>query len=99
MSTANTITAIGANNVLLTSGKTLWFGAATIIKFNDASGFEMGQTLEFKAWLNPDGSLIGIKRSKERKRGTEGLSSIPASPRYPWKSGNRAQSCSMPGAG
>jgi len=21
----------------------------------------VGQTLEFKAWLNPDGSLIGIK--------------------------------------
>ena len=58
---ADTIAAIGENNVLLSSGKTLWFDAATIIKFNDASGFEVGQTLEFKAWLNPDGSLIGIK--------------------------------------
>jgi len=58
---ADSIAAIGANSVLLSSGKTLWFDAATIIKFNDASGFEVGQTLEFKAWLNPDGSLIAIK--------------------------------------
>ena len=39
----------------------LWFDAETIIKFNDASGFEVGQTLEFKAWMNPDGTLVGIK--------------------------------------
>jgi len=59
--TKDTIEATGEDSVLLSSGKTLWFAADTIIKFNDASGFKPGQTLEFKAWLNPDGSLIGIK--------------------------------------
>jgi hypothetical protein len=57
----DTIADIGPDGVLLSSGRTLWFDAGTIIKFNDASGFAVGQTLEFKAWLNPDGSLIGIK--------------------------------------
>lgn len=59
--TADTIKEIRSNSVLLSSGKVLWFNANSIIKFNDASGFEIGQTLEFKAWLNPDGALIGIK--------------------------------------
>ena len=49
------------NNVMLLSGDTLWFSADSIIKFNDAPGFAIGQTLEFKAWLNPDGALVGIK--------------------------------------
>lgn len=57
----DTIAAVGENNVLLTSGKVLWFNSDSIIKYNDASSFEAGQTLEFKAWLNPDGSLVGIK--------------------------------------
>ncbi len=35
--------------------------AESIIKLNDASAFEIGQTLEFKAWMNFDGTLIGIK--------------------------------------
>ena len=55
------IAEIRENSVLLTSGKILWFNSETIIKFNDASDFEVGQSLEFKAWLNPDGNLIGIK--------------------------------------
>jgi len=59
--TAGSIAEIRENSVLLTSGEILWFNSATIIKFNDASGFEVGQTLEFKAWMNPDGNLIGIK--------------------------------------
>lgn len=49
------------NSVLLISGETLWFNSATIIKFNDASSLETGYPLEFKAWMNPDGTLIGIK--------------------------------------
>jgi hypothetical protein len=57
----DTIAEIGDNSVVLSSGKILWFNSETIIKFNDASGFEVGQTLEFKAWMNPDGALIGIK--------------------------------------
>ena len=59
--TADTIAEIRENSVLLTSGKILWFNSETIIKFNDASNFEVGQTLEFKAWVNPDDALIGIK--------------------------------------
>jgi len=59
--TAAAIEQVRGNNVLLTSGKTLWFNAESIIKYNDASGFEVGQRLEFKASQNPDGSLIGIK--------------------------------------
>ena len=43
--TADTIAEVGVNSVLLSSGKMLWFDAETIIKFNDASGFEVGQTL------------------------------------------------------
>lgn len=57
----DTIAEIKESNVVLSSGKILWFNSETIIKFNDASGFEVGQTLEFKAWMNPDGALIGIK--------------------------------------
>ena len=56
-----TIESIGDNHVVLTSGANLWFNADSIIKFNDASGFEVGQKLEFKAWQNADGTLIGIK--------------------------------------
>ncbi len=59
--TADTIEEISDSSVLLTSGKVLWFNSETIIKYNDASGFEVGQLLEFKAWNNPDGALIGIK--------------------------------------
>ena len=59
--TADTIAEIRDNSVLLSSGKILWFNSETIIKYNDASAFEIGQTLEFKAWKNPDGNLIGIK--------------------------------------
>lgn len=57
----DTIQQIRVNNVLLSSGKILWFNAETIIKFNDASAFAIGQKLGFKAWQNPDGTLIGIK--------------------------------------
>jgi hypothetical protein len=57
----DTIEEVRANSVLLSSGKILWFNSESIIKFNDASGFEVGQTLEFKAWENLDGALIGIK--------------------------------------
>ena len=57
----DTIEEIRENSVLLSSGKVLWFNSETIIKFNDASEFEFGQALEFKAWVNPDGALIGIK--------------------------------------
>jgi hypothetical protein len=57
----DTIAEVRTNSVLLSSGAVLWFNAETIIKFNDATTFEIGQTLEFKAWVNPDGSLIGIK--------------------------------------
>ena len=57
----DTVAQIRDNSVILASGKTLWFNPETIIKFNDASGFEVGQKLEFKAWMNPDGALIGIK--------------------------------------
>lgn len=57
----DTIQEIRVNSVLLSSGKILWFNAETIIKFNDASAFAIGQTLGFKAWQNPDGALIGIK--------------------------------------
>ena len=59
--TADTIEQISDNSVLLTSAKVLWFNSETIIKYNDASAFEVGQLLEFKAWNNPDGALIGIK--------------------------------------
>ena len=59
--TSDTIEEIRENSVLLSSGKILWFNSESIIKFNDASGFEVEQTLEFKAWQNPDGALIGIK--------------------------------------
>ena len=59
--TADTVEEIYDNSVSLTSGKDLWFNSETIIKYNDASGFEVGQLLEFKAWSNPDGTLIGIK--------------------------------------
>lgn len=55
------ISEIRENSVLLTSGERLWFNQNTIIKFNDASEFEVGQTLDFKAWINSDGTLIGIK--------------------------------------
>ena len=58
---ADTIAEIKDNSVVLSSGKILWLNSETIIKFNDASGFEVGQTLQFKAWMNPDGALIGIK--------------------------------------
>lgn len=57
----DTIAEVKENSVILASGKELWFSAESIIKFNDAAGFEIGQTLEFKAWENPDGALIGIK--------------------------------------
>ncbi|MFT4939746.1 MAG: hypothetical protein ACI88A_002791 [Paraglaciecola sp.] len=40
---------VSDNNVLLLSGHILWFSADTIIKYNDASGLAIGQTLEFKA--------------------------------------------------
>lgn len=59
--TSDTIAEVRENSVLLSSGKILWFNSETIIKYNDASSFEEGQTLEFKAWQNPDGTLIGIK--------------------------------------
>lgn len=52
---------VNENSVLLTSGRVLWFNTDTIIKFNDTSGFDVGQKLEFKAWANPDGTLIAIK--------------------------------------
>lgn len=56
-----TISEIHDNNVILSSGQTLWFNTDTIIKYNDANSFELGQDLEFKAWKNSDGALIGIK--------------------------------------
>lgn len=57
----DTIAEVRTNSVLLSSGVVLWFNADSIIKLNDATAFKIGQTLEFKAWVNPDGSLIGIK--------------------------------------
>lgn len=57
----DTIAEIRDNSILLSSAKILWFDSESIIKYNNASDFELGQRLEFKAWLNPDGSLIGIK--------------------------------------
>jgi hypothetical protein len=56
-----TIAEVRNDSVLLSNGKVLWFNADSIIKYNDASGFEEWQTLEFKAWLNPNGNFIGIK--------------------------------------
>jgi hypothetical protein len=58
---SETVAAINENSVLLASGQTLWFNADTVIKYNDASGFAAGQQVEFTAWENPDGVLIGIK--------------------------------------
>ena len=39
----------------------MWFESATVIKLNDALSFAAGQLIEYKAWQNPDGTLIGIK--------------------------------------
>lgn len=61
LESADNIEEIRADSVLLSSGLVLWFNSETIIKYNDASGFEVGQLLEFKAWANPDGTLVGIK--------------------------------------
>ena len=58
---SDTIAEVRSDSVLLGSGSILWFNADSIIKYNDASAFEVGQPLEFKAWENPDGALIGIK--------------------------------------
>ena len=57
----DTIAEVRETTVLLSSGKTLWFNSESIIKYNDASAFEVGQTLEFKAWKNADGALIAVK--------------------------------------
>jgi hypothetical protein len=48
-------------SVRLESGEIMWFNAATVIKLNEASSFAAGQLVDYKAWLNPDGNLIGIK--------------------------------------
>jgi hypothetical protein len=58
---ADSIVEIQTNSISLSSGQTLWFNSDSIIKYNNASSFEVGQLLEFKAWLNDDDSLIGIK--------------------------------------
>jgi hypothetical protein len=58
---ADNIEEIREDSVLLSSGLVLWFNSETIIKYNDASGFEVGELLEFKAWANPNGTLVGIK--------------------------------------
>lgn len=57
----DTIAEVRADSVLLSSGNVLWFNVDSIIKYNDATAFEIGQTLEFKAWVNSDGSMVGIK--------------------------------------
>jgi len=56
-----TIVEVRGDSVFLSSGETLWFNAESILKFGDASAFEAGQFLEFKAWKNSDGSLVAIK--------------------------------------
>ena len=56
-----TIAEVGESKLLLTSGKTLWFNSESIIKYNDAPAFAVGQNLEFKAWENSDGAFIAIK--------------------------------------
>jgi hypothetical protein len=50
-----------SDSVRLESGDIMWFNDATVIKLNDASSFAAGQLVEYKAWENPDGNLIGIK--------------------------------------
>lgn len=49
------------NRVTLSAGEVLWFNADTILKLNDAPELVTGLSLEFKAWDNLDGNLIGIK--------------------------------------
>ena len=58
---SDTIAEFTTDGLLLSSGSDLQFNTDSIIKLNDASAFEIGQTLDFKAWMNPDGTLIGIK--------------------------------------
>jgi hypothetical protein len=58
---ADTIAQVTENRLSLSSGKALWLNSDSIIKLNDAPGFEAGQYVEFKAWENLDGTLVGIK--------------------------------------
>ena len=58
---ARTVDAVNADNVVLGSGQTLWISADTVITYNDSAGFVVGQNIQFKAWENPDGTLIAIK--------------------------------------
>ncbi len=55
------IAEVRENSLLLSSGAVLWFNRDSVIKLNDAFGFDTGQSIEFKAWANPDGALICIK--------------------------------------
>jgi hypothetical protein len=50
-----------SDSVRLESSDIMFFESATIIKLNDASGFAAGQLIDYKAWQNPDGTLLGIK--------------------------------------
>jgi hypothetical protein len=50
-----------SDSVRLESGDIMWFESATVIKLNEASNFAAGQLIDYKAWQNPDGTLIGIK--------------------------------------
>lgn len=54
------VAVVNENNVVLTSGQTLWITSDTDITYNDSTGFEAGQDIQFKAWENPDSALIGI---------------------------------------
>lgn len=58
---SDTIAEVRTGSVLLSSGSVLWFNAESIIKLNDATAFAVGQTVDFKAWMNADGTLIAIK--------------------------------------
>jgi hypothetical protein len=49
------------DSVKLVSGDIMWFDNATVIKLNEALNFAAGQLVDYKAWQNPDGNLIGIK--------------------------------------
>jgi hypothetical protein len=39
----------------------LWISTDIDITYNDSTGFEAGQLIQFKAWENPDGALIAIR--------------------------------------
>ena len=55
-----TVSMVSGNKVELTTGQVLWISSDTVITYNDSTGITAGQTIQFKAWENPDGALIAI---------------------------------------